>query len=355
MKRAILLVNLGTPDSCTPKDVSKYLVQFLTDKRVIDLPPIKRNLLVRLAIVPKRAPFSAAIYKSIWTQEGSPLLVHTRKISELLQKELGNDYWVCFAMRYQNPSIKEVIRKLNQSYLEELIILPLFPQYSSATSGSVVEEVMEEMKSWETFPKIRVITEFSTHPSYIEAMSHKIASNDIEKYDHIMFSYHGLPKSHILKADKYGTCFRQGCCQERTVKSFYCYKAQCYATTHAIARKLNIAPSKYSVSFQSRLGKQEWIKPYTSDELHRLTSVGVRKLLVAAPSFICDCIETIDEIAKEYKELFISFGGTKLDLVEGLNEDPLWIKALKEICLGSEPKAKRPASISEKPADIVNV
>ncbi len=338
MKKIVLLVNLGTPNSYSVKDVSNYLIEFLTDKRVLNLSKIKRNLLVRLAIVPKRASSSASLYKTIWTKDGSPLLVHTKKLSALLQEELGDDYHVVFAMRYQNPSIKEVLSNLNISNIEELIVLPLFPQYTSATTGSVIEAVMDEMKSWEIFPRIKFISEFSMHPAVINAFSQKIASYNVDTYDHILFSYHGLPKSHILKADKHGTCYQKKCCESRSSEKSYCYRAQCYRASHAIAKKLNIEPSRYSVCFQSRLGKEEWIKPYTSDELHQLACRGAHKVLVAAPSFVCDCLETIDEIAVEYKEMFISSGGQRLDLVEGLNEDLNWVKALKEIAL--EPSLK---------------
>lgn len=327
---AILLVNLGTPNSPDDWDVFHYLNEFLTDERVIDIPWLKRQALVRGIIVPKRFRESAATYRKVWSEDGSPLMAWGKKTCSLLQELLGNEYSVNLAMRYQSPSIPDVLKKIEQEDVSRLVVIPLFPQYASATSGSVHQKVMESIKSWNRIPDTRFINTYATHPKFIEAFAERGKEYPIDTYDHILFSFHGLPKKQLIKADRSGHCKGNGeCCSQLNRKNQNCYSAQCYATAKAIAEKLNL--SNYSICFQSRLGKDPWIEPYTSDAIASRAALGDKKLLVFCPAFVCDCLETIYEIGVEYQEEFVEAGGEKLDLVEGLNAHPLWIETLADL------------------------
>ncbi len=313
MKTGILLVNLGTPKSSKPKDVRNYLIEFLTDGRVIDLPYLRRQLLVRNLIVPSRYRQSAKLYEEIWTEDGSPLLVYGREVERALQKELGEAFCVKLAMRYQEPSIKEGLLDLKKEGMKRLIVLPLFPQYASATTGSVHQKVLEEIKMWRVIPEMHLIHHFFDHPRVIEAFCDRIQEVDYKAYDHILFSYHGLPLSHVLKENQDGSC----------------YATQCTQMTELLADRLGL--ENYSRAYQSRLGKEPWLQPYVSDALDALLKEGKKKILVCAPSFVCDCLETIQEIGIEYADAFVKNGGEKLDLVEGLNCHPTWITGIKEV------------------------
>ena len=326
MKTGVLLINLGTPNSPNPGDVKRYLTEFLTDGRVIDLPPIQRNLLVRGVIVPRRFKESAKLYQSIWRKEGSPLLLYGKKVRECLQGRLGSSYQVELAMRYQNPSIEAGLGALKG--LQRLILFPLFPQYASATTGSVLQKAFKSLSTWNVIPEVRVISNYFDHPAFIEAHVARAKEYAIKDYDHIFFSYHGLPERHIKKADDTGTCLVQkDCCK----KNPRCYAAQCLATTEKMTEKLKIPREKWSLGFQSRLGKSPWLKPYADQELARLAKEGKKKVLVFSPAFVSDCLETLEEIGFQYKELFIHNGGELLDLVEGLNDHPKWIEAIERI------------------------
>lgn len=334
MNTGILLVNLGTPDSPKPRDVHRYLIEFLTDARVIDIPWLWRHLLVRGSIVPKRYKQSALCYEKIWTPEGSPLLVYGRKVQNLLQRRLGDKFIVELAMRYQNPGIDIGISRLLDAGVKEIIVLPLFPQYASATTGSVHQKVMESLKGRWNIPEMSFINNFAVHPAFIEAVSTLGASCKHENYDHVLFSYHGLPERHLKKADKNNHCLQsKDCCSRWERHNFSCYAAQCHATTQGIVNRLNIPRAKYSICFQSRLGKDPWLQPYASDTIKGLALKGHRKVLVFCPSFVCDCLETTYEIGIEYAAEFKHAGGEKLDLVQGLNDHPLWIEALQKIIL----------------------
>lgn len=336
MKTGVLLVNLGTPNSAKPRDVFRYLNEFLTDARVVDIPFIPRHLLVRGLIVPKRYKMSAKSYKQIWTQEGSPLLVYAQEVKKSLQTTLGDDFIVEIAMRYQNPSIKKALEGFENLSLSELIVIPLFPQYASATTGSIYEEVFSCLSKWNTFPEIRFINEFYDHPTLIKAFASLAKEHSIENYDHILMSFHGLPERHLKKADKNSHCLKcSNCCQTLSQKNKRCYSAQCYATASAIAKELNLSESDYSICFQSRLGKEPWISPFTSNAIKELPARGYKKILVMCPAFICDCLETLYEIGIEYQEEFHRYGGESLTLVKGLNNHPLWIQTLKELVLKS--------------------
>lgn len=331
-KYGVLLVNLGTPDSPSKKDVKRYLNEFLTDKRVIDIPWLYRQLLVRCKIVPSRYQSSAATYSEIWTNEGSPLLVYGKRVQEKLQKSLGDQYKVELAMRYQNPSIKKGLEKLKKEGIDNIIIFPLFPQYASATTGSIHEKVMDIIKSWNVIPSLRFIQQFSTHPAYINAILATAKKIDISSYDHVIFSYHGLPERHLQKADCQNWCLRESnCCQKSCKENQTCYAANCYATTRELVKHLRLVPDQYTISFQSRLGKEPWTRPNTSEIIEKLAIARKKKVLVFCPSFVCDCLETLYEIKIEYGELFKEKGGEKLDLVYGLNDNPEWIEALRAI------------------------
>lgn len=331
-KTALLLINLGTPDSPNPSDVKTYLTEFLTDGRVIDLPWLWRQLLVRGIIIPKRYKQSADSYKKIWSKEGSPLLSHTLQLKEKLQEELGESYIVEAAMRYRHPSLKQAIQRLLSESISHLIIFPLFPQYASATTGSIKQKTMEILKNYLVIPKVTFINQFYDHPSYVEAVT-TIGNNfNLKNYDHVLFSYHGLPKSQIQKADRQGNCLKnRECCLHFEKHNPYCYSAQCIATTKAIASKLKINADQYSICFQSRLGKDPWLEPYASETIHHLAAQGIKNLLVFSPSFVCDCLETIYEIGYEYALEFKQAGGQNLDLVPCLNSHPSWVKAIKDI------------------------
>lgn len=337
-RKGVLLVQLGTPDAPTTADVRRYLTEFLMDGRVMDIPTLGRNLLVKGVIVPKRAAQSAATYATIWDEvNGSPLMYYSIVQQKMLQEQLGEEYHVELAMRYQNPSIESALQKMEGMMLESIKVIPLFPQYASATSGSVIDKVMEIMRSWQYIPQVSFVNSFCEDDLMIETFAEHGQRHDIPSFDHFLFSYHGLPVRQLGKVDPTGelNCPDNGCeiCKKQT--NPYCYVSQCYATTRAIAQKLNIPEDKYTVCFQSRLGKTPWIQPYTSDSLHDLANKGVKRLLVFSPAFVADCIETLDEIQVEYAEEFKELGGEEVVMVESLNDDPKWIQSLKRLVLSN--------------------
>lgn len=326
MKTGVLLVNLGTPDFPNPRDVKRYLTEFLTDRRVIDLPLLRRHLLVRGLIVPRRYKQSAKLYQSIWKKEGSPLLIYGKKLQEGLQQRLGESYQVALAMRYQNPSIEKGLEQLKE--VQKLIVFPLFPHYASATTGSVLEKIFKHLSRWEIIPSIQVIASYCDHPSFIDAHVARGKEYSLETYDHFLFSYHGLPERQVKKGDQTKTCLIQKeCCK----KNPRCYVAQCFKTTEKIVSALNIPPEKWSVAFQSRLGKAPWVQPYADEVLKQLAKEGKKRVLVFSPAFVSDCLETVEEIGVQYKTLFVNHGGKVLDLVKGLNDHPQWIEAIERI------------------------
>lgn len=332
--KAVLLINLGTPDSFLPKDVFRYLNQFLTDKRVISLPFIQRQLLVRGLIVPFRYKISAKNYAKIWTKEGSPLFVYAKKVQQKLQEVLGENFLVEIAMRYQNPSIEKALCFLEDKSLDELIVIPLFPQSASATTGSIAEEVFTHLKSFTNFPKVTFLSSFYNHPLFIKAIASIAKEENYQKYDHILFSFHGLPEKQLQMADKSCYCLKsKDCCRTFSSKNAHCYSAQCYETARCITKELDLKKEDFTICFQSRLGKSPWIQPYASEVIKNLPKLGKKNILVFCPSFVCDCLETLEEIAVEYKDLFIKSGGESLTLLRGLNDHPLFIQMLKELTL----------------------
>jgi ferrochelatase len=329
-KTGVLLVNLGTPDSPSVKDVRSYLSQFLNDPRVIDIPWLARKILVNLIIVPFRAPKSAAIYKKLWTANGSPLLYFSNKVTALLQQVLGTDYDVHLAMRYKNPSIPSVLEVMRRKNYSRIIILPMFPQYASASTGSAFDEVMRVLRTWWVIPDVKFISQYYDDPGFIEALVARGKQYDTDAYDHILFSYHGLPERQVDKVYSEGLCSDHDCENEITEENKFCYKATCYATTRLLAERLNISKERYTVCFQSRLDKK-WLEPFSDKVVEECARKGMKRILVFSPAFTADCLETIIEIGDEYQEIFKEHGGQKVQLVESLNDHPLWISCLKQL------------------------
>ena len=329
-KTAILLVNVGTPDSPSVGHVRSYLFQFLNDRRVIDLPWLPQKLLVNGIIVPFRAPKSARLYRELWTPEGSPLITLSESLKTGLQKSLGNDYEVFLAMRYANPNLTDVLEMVRKKGFKKITVAPLFPHYASSTTGTVVQRVMEIVKKWYVIPEIRFIGQFYDHPKFIEAFRVRIAQYDLAAYDHILFSYHGLPNSQVDKTHP-GTLSKTCNC-DKTFPGHgkFCYKATCYETTRLIARSLNLKEDRYTTAFQSRL-TNNWLEPFSDRVITGKAKEGMKNILVVAPAFVTDCLETIHEIGVEYQELFEEYGGTRVQLVESLNDHPLWIDLLLEL------------------------
>jgi protoporphyrin/coproporphyrin ferrochelatase len=334
LKTGILLVNLGTPDSPSTKDVRTYLSEFLNDPRVIDIPYIARKLLVNLIIVPFRGPKSAALYKEIWTDKGSPLSIFGEELKLKMQEALGKEYVVDFGMRYQNPGMELALNRIKKQKVDKIKIVPLYPQYASSSTGSTIQKIMEIISKWEVIPSVEIISKFYDNPKFIDAFAEVGSAYKHEDYDHVIFSYHGLPERQILKGSKdYGDNYCQlgACCNKINSNNHYCYRAACFETTRQIVSKLNIPEDKYTVSFQSRLGRDPWIKPYSDNVIVELGKKGMKKLLVFSPAFVADCLETIHEIGTEYLELFEEHGGEHLQLVESLNVHPKWVEALKDM------------------------
>ena len=333
-KKGVLIVNLGTPDSPSTADVRKYLDEFLMDGRVIDVNPVWRAALVKGIIVPFRGPKSAKLYKEIWSnQSGSPLMHFSLRQLELLRQKLGDEYQVELAMRYQSPSIESALDKLKDAKVDSIRVLPLFPHYASASSGSVLEKVMGLLSKWLTIPPISFVNSFHDNPKMIEVFARNGEKHQPETFDHILFSFHGLPQRQLIKSDHSGVhCLKvANCCSTLTENNKFCYSAQCYHTARLIAERLNIPKENYTVCFQSRLGKDPWVQPYTSRVIKELATRNVKSLLVFCPAFVADCLETVYEVTVEYGDEFKALGGERVQLVESLNDHPLWIEAMEEL------------------------
>lgn len=322
-------MNLGSPDSTEVKDVRKYLNQFLMDGRVIDIPLIARALLVRGIIVPFRAPKSAEAYKTIWTKEGSPLIVLTKQLQQALQAKLEEP--VAIAMRYGNPSPAKAYDELQKQHpdLEEVILVPLYPHYAMSSYETALEYAKEAYaKKAYTF-KLSVVKAFYSHPDYIEALAANMQPWLMREYDHILFSYHGIPERHIRKSDTTGChCLQvNNCCEIASPAHDTCYRHQVFTTTRLVTEKLGIPKEKFSISFQSRLGKG-WLQPFTDIRLEEMPGEGIKKLLVICPAFVSDCLETLEEIDERGRESFMQAGGESYDMIPCLNTHPLWVDAL---------------------------
>lgn len=331
-KTGVLLVNLGTPDDPSTGSVRRYLRQFLLDARVIDINPILRNVLVRGIIAPFRARSSGKLYKMLWTENGSPLKHYGYKVKDMLQAKLGDDYQVELGMRYQNPSIESAAEALQKSNVDRIVIFPMFPHYASASSGSAIQETMKVITNWLTIPELACISSYHDHPKVIEVFADNARKYNLDDYEHFLFSFHGIPQRQLTKSDTNNHCLKnKDCCQTICESNKMCYSAQCYDTAFKIADNLGLRKDQYSIGFQSRLGKDPWTEPFTPDVLKDLNSRGIKKLLVFSPSFVADCLETTIEISDEYHEEWEEMGGEKLDLVESLNDNPIWVEAIEEI------------------------
>ncbi|RZK82156.1 MAG: ferrochelatase [Pedobacter sp.] len=334
-KKGVLIVNLGTPDSPEVADVRKYLDQFLMDERVIDINAFKRTLLVKGIIVPFRSPKTSKLYKEIWDENGSPLLYYSKIQVALLQEQLGDEYHVELAMRYQNPSIVSALENMKAGLVESIKVIPMFPQYASASTGSVIQSVMEIVSKWATVPPVSFVNSFHNNELMIETFADNAKKYNPETYDHVLFSFHGLPERQLLKCDHTGHyCLKKdNCCDTLNDTNKFCYSAQGHDTAKLIAAKLNIAREDYTVCFQSRLGKEPWVQPYTTDVLKKLATEGKKRLLVFSPAFVADCLETLYEITVEYHEEFKALGGEHVQLVESLNDNPKFINALAKMAV----------------------
>jgi ferrochelatase len=331
MNKGILLVNLGSPDSTSVSDVRKYLREFLMDGRVLDTPWPVRFCVVNFAILPKRPKESAHAYKKIWTPEGSPLIVTSRNVQKKLQERISVP--VELAMRYQNPSIENAIRKLRDANVDELFLIPLFPHYAMSSYESAVERVKKMAKQIAPKMRLEIQPPYFDSPDYIAALV-AAAKNHLESgFDHLLFSFHGIPERHLKKSDPTGChCLAsENCCEVPSPAHATCYRAQCFKTVAAFVKTADVPGGKFSVSFQSRLGRDPWLKPYTDLELAEFPRRGVKKLLVICPAFVADCLETLEEIDMRGRETFLSAGGKEFAQIPCLNEHPLWISALEKM------------------------
>ena len=334
-KTGVLLIQLGTPNSPSVKDVRIYLREFLNDPRVIDIPWLPRKLLVNGIIVPFRAPKSAKIYKELWKfGDGvSPLMTHTESLKKLLQARFNaGEVKIEMAMRYQNPSMDVVLERMKTDLYDQIIIIPLFPQYASASSGSAIEKAMKIIQKWWIIPEIKIVSQFYDNPSFIEAIVERSKAFKLDDYDHVLFSYHGLPVRQVDKVyeGETDTCKDHPCDKEINETNKYCYKATSYATTRLIAEKLGLKESDYTVCFQSRLTKK-WLEPFSDKVVAEWGKKGAKKLLVFSPAFVADCLETIIEIGGEYQEIFEEHGGHKIQLVPSTNDHPKFLDCLEEL------------------------
>ncbi|UCG53844.1 MAG: ferrochelatase, partial [Candidatus Latescibacterota bacterium] len=327
-RRGILLVNLGSPASPSAGDVRAYLREFLMDERVIDVPYLLRFVLVNFFVLPFRPKRSAEAYRSIWTTEGSPLVVTSRKVQRLLQN--GMNAPVALAMRYGSPSIESGIRELLETPehgVEEIMLVPLFPHYAMSTTEGIVTAARKALVSTGSNVRMHVLPPFYDNAHYIRALSDGIREYLDQGYDHLLFSYHGLPERHVKKADPTGRhCLRRDdCCVAPSKAHGTCYRHQVMRTTELVAEKLGLEEGAYSVAFQSRLGRDKWLTPFAHSEIVRLAESGIKKLVVVCPSFVSDCLETLEEIGIQARRAFYSAGGEEFELIPCLNDDPLWI------------------------------
>lgn len=329
-KTAVLLVNVGTPDNPSNKAVRKFLSQFLNDKRVIDLTFLLRKFLVNLIIVPFRTSKSAKLYTKLWDKKGSPLLYHSKSLIEKLQKKLNTGDEVFLAMRYQNPSIQTALLEIMKKDFDQILLFPLYPQYATSTTLSTIEETIKQMKKLELNIPLTIVDQFFDHKEYQKAFSERALEYNLEDYDHILFSYHGLPINQVEDTHPRNSCEKLNCSKIYNDKNLFCYHSACYQTTKLIAKKLKLTKENYSICFQSRFAKK-WLSPFTDEVLIQKANEGYKNILVFCPSFVADCLETTIEIEDEYKNLFIANGGEKLTLVKSLNDSNAWAVALKTI------------------------
>ncbi len=333
----VLLINLGTPDAPHTPEVRRYLRQFLMDPRVIDIHPVARWLLVQGIIVPFRAPKSAKAYQKIWGAQGSPLRSHTLQLAALVQAQLGDEYRVEVGMRYGSPSIPEALEKLATAGVKEIRAFPLYPQYAASSTGTAEDVVLKFIRGKKNFPDLRFIPPFFDHEGFIRSHM-EIARPLIDTFrpDYFLFSFHGLPERHILKEDtsKKHCLQSEDCCERLVPANGMCYRAHCFQTAKAIAKGLNFSEADYSIAFQSRLGRTPWIQPFTDLLLKELPQKGKKRLVVFCPSFVADCLETLEEIGIRGRGDFLSAGGEDLLLIPSLNSHPTWVHTVSQMVRG---------------------
>ncbi|MFV8752507.1 ferrochelatase [Nannocystaceae bacterium ST9] len=333
-RTGILLVNLGTPDAPEPAPVRRYLRQFLSDPRVIDINPIGRAALLNLVILPFRPARSAAAYRKIWSAEGSPLLIHGRALTERLRERIP-EHPIELGMRYGNPSIASALAKLAEQQCDRVLALPLYPQYAASSTGSTVEELARIVGTLWTTPFVSVVPPFYDHPAFLAAFT-AVARETLTEFapDHVLFSFHGLPERQVVRCADPGVCLAgPNCCDALVVGNRNCYRAQCHVTARALAGSLGLGEQGegWSISFQSRLGRTPWIKPYTDEVVPALAKRGVGKLAVMCPAFVADCLETLEEIGMRANEDFTAAGGRELKLVPSLNSHPAWVAGVETL------------------------
>ncbi|MCH7816577.1 MAG: ferrochelatase [Proteobacteria bacterium] len=335
MSKAVLLLNLGTPAEPTAKGLREFYKYFFADPFVFDMNPVSRWLLRHLIILPFRAPRTAKLYQSIWTKHGSPLKVFADRVQQSMQASFADEgaaVLVLNGMAYSEPFIHQAMAELEQKGVTDILVLPMFPQFSTATTASVFHAVEQAAKLWRESPQLQFVNDLFAEPAFIRAWSTVInkhlANADI---DHVIFSYHGLPEQTIRKADSLNYCRFGDCCQQISSQNRNCYRAQCVATTESIVKALAWKEVSYSIAFQSRFGRQVWIQPYLDEHMAALVEKGVKKIAVITPSFVSDCLETTHEIGIQYRQQFLDCGGETLQLVPNLNDDPAWLSSIYEI------------------------
>lgn len=330
MKTGVLLVNLGTPDAPRAPEVRRYLREFLSDPKVIDIPAVPRWLLVNGIIAPFRAPKSAEAYRQVWTERGSPLLFHSLDLRDAVQERLA-DVPVQLGMRYGSPSIADALDRLKAAGAERLVCIPLYPQFADSSTGSSIEAVERlAAERWAT-PQVEFIPAFHSDERFLDAFA-AVGKPVLEEFqpDHVLFSYHGLPERHCRKTDLTGKhCFEApNCCDAIVEANQNCYRAHCVATTRGLQARLGRDDTNSSYSFQSRLGRDPWIKPYTDEVVKEFGAAGIKRLAVFCPAFVADCLETLEEIGMRAEDDFKEAGGEALRLVPSLNASPAWVDAL---------------------------
>ncbi len=339
MNKAVLLVNLGSPDAPSVPAVRRYLREFLMDGRVLDVNWLARFCIVHFAILPRRPRRSAEAYHKIWTASGSPLIVTSWNVQAQLARRLPMP--VELAMRYQHPSIPQAVRALADRAVQETLLIPLFPHYALSSYESAVERVKQVVAQLTPRMALKVQPPFFDHPDYIAALVGSAAACLKGGYDHLLFSFHGLPERQIRKADPTGRhCLTvTDCCRTPSPAHATCYRAQCFKTVSGFVKQAGIPDGKYSVAFQSRLGRYPWLRPYTDHELAAMPRRGIKRLMVICPAFVSDCLETLEEMGLRGRDTFLGAGGTQFTLVPCLNEHPLWLDALEGM-VGRWGKAK---------------
>ena len=329
-KTAILLANLGSPDSYQVKDVRRYLDEFLMDERVIDIPSFVRTILVKGIIVPFRSPKSAEKYKSIWTDNGSPLIHISKTVQAALNNISGMPVELC--MRYGNPTPEHAFKNLIEKNpdLESVTLIPLYPHYAMSSYETAVIHVVNTHQRMGCKFSLKVVPPYYRHPAYVSVLAESIKPHLNEPFDHLLFSYHGIPERHVKKTDvtKSHCLCANGCCENPSEAHAVCYRHQVTETTRLAAELLGLGADKYSFSFQSRLGADAWLKPYTAAQLEVFPKKGIKKLIVVCPAFVSDCLETLEEIQMEGEEDFMHYGGESYKVIPCLNERPDWIQTL---------------------------